>query len=129
MRQRVLDAMPGTHGELGAKGGVSLPAVSRWLVDLLETKQAHIAGWRLHPTGGRPMPIYERGPAKSVTPKKPRVKTDTERVRAYRKRLRQSGEWEDRLALNRAKWRADHPAVNQHPLAAAFSNMIAPHGR
>lgn len=119
--------MPGTQTELSERGHVSRAAVCRWLVDLLETKKAHICGWFQNPHGGPVSAIYDRGHAKSVTPKKPRVKTQLELTRSHRKKLRASGEWEDRLALRRAQWKADHPTATRDPLTKAFSAMIGPH--
>lgn len=118
-RQAVLDALPGTQAEIAAKAKVGLATVCRWLVDIVETGGAHIGGWRPHPNGGPVSAVYE--PGRGKTPKKPKALTDTERVRAYRKRQRKTGEWEDRKAQQRSRhWQTKPVTPSTDALHRAF---------
>jgi hypothetical protein len=99
-----------TQAQIAARTGLGLATVCRWLQVLLDERHVHVCAFEPHPNGGPDAAVYRRGPRPhKFRPKQRRVPTDLDRVHAYRSRLRASGEWEHRLAIKRARWRADHP--------------------
>lgn len=117
-RARVLAAMPGTQAQIRERTGLGLATVSRWVADLCECKEAHIGGWWINPHGGPVAEILHAGPPIGRKPKRPKVRTDLERTQAYRRRLRDSGEWEHVKAKRRTQYRINNPA--RDPLTAAL---------
>lgn len=125
-RQRVLDAIEKsncTQAQLQEQLGLGAATVSRWLNDLLDSKRVHICKYEQHPHGGPQTAIYGFGSGYGRRAKRPSKKTDMQRVSAYRKRMRKSGEWEHTLAKRRATYRADNP--RHDPLSAAFFGLTS----
>ena len=116
-RARVLEAMPGTRAQIRERTGLGVATVSRWCEDLRARGEAHVGGWWVHPTGGPAAEVFH--PGRGTTPKRPKLSTDRQRVRAYRRRMRASGDWEDVKARRRAEYHARKP-VRRDPLVAAF---------
>jgi len=99
-----------TQAQLVERTGLGAATVSRWLQVLVSEGHVHVCRYKAIPHGGRDAAVYRRGPQpKGVKPKTRRVLTDQERSRTYRRKQRASGEWEHKKALERARWRADHP--------------------
>lgn len=97
----------------------------RWAKDLVDANEAHVCKMINPETGGPQIAIYRIGPKPAGF--KPRVqatKTQSELSRAYRKRLRESGDWQDRLAKMRGDYWANKP-VRRDPLTAALFGVSA----
>lgn len=108
-----------TQAQIAARTGLGLATVCRWLQVLIDEGHVHVCSFEPHPHGGPDAAVYRRGPRPhKFRPKTRRVPTDAERTRTHRKRLRASGEWEHRLAMQRARYRADRP--RRDPLTAAL---------
>lgn len=121
-RQRILAAIEKadyTQSKLQEALHLSAATVSRWLAVLIEEKSIHIPKYEQHPHGGPQTAIYRSGQRPTnrgaVRPKK---RTDMQRVRAYRKRMRATGEWEHTLDKRRTAYRAKHPV--RDPLTSAL---------
>lgn len=95
--------------------------VSRWIAALTNEKLIHIHKFVQHPHGGPQTAIYRIGKRQRDTPK-PRVRSDAQRSRAYRQRMRSSGDWEDTLAKRRATYRINNPI--RDPLAVALFGAV-----
>lgn len=125
-RQRVLDAIEKadcTQVQLQQQLNLGAATVSRWLTDLLDSKRIHICRLEQNPHGGPQTLVYRFGAKPKGRPsKKPRKLSDLERTRLYRKRMRDSGEWEHTLAKRRATYRADKP--RRDPLTAALFGAV-----
>lgn len=91
-RQRILDAMPGNMQELMARANCSQTSAQNWLVDLTETKQAHISAYQRTPQGGRPAAVYSAGPRVGPAVRKPKVLDDAQRMRRLRASRARSAE-------------------------------------
>lgn len=119
-RLKVLEAMPGSRDEIIAATGLGLATVWRWVEDLVASNEAHLHRYKVSPSGGPLIAIYHPGPArKGHIPAKPRLSTDLERTRKYRRNARKSGAWEDIKAKSRAAyWRKKQP--QRDPLVAAL---------
>jgi hypothetical protein len=58
----VLAALPGTRNEIQDKSGVSQAAISRWIIYLRSTNEAHVGGWRASISNkGLPQPVFHAG--------------------------------------------------------------------
>lgn len=118
-RLAVLEALPGTQAQIHAKTGVSQAAISRWLTFLRACSQAHIGGWTVSEKyRGIPMAIYHPGPGADVVCTIKRM-TQRDRDRRSRAVRRLTGEWEDVLLRQRARYWRDK-APRRDPLTAAF---------
>lgn len=92
----------------------------RWLQELVDANEAHVRAMVNPETGGPKIAIYRAGPKPSnLKVRVQRIKTQSELSREYRKRLRESGEWEDRLAKMRGDYWTGRP-IARDPLTAAF---------
>lgn len=120
-REIVLQAMPGTQAQIVKATGLGCATVSRWCVELVETKQAHIGAWHKMNQGGPLRAVYHQGEGKRARKRYDRV-SDAERMRLHRARQRRSGEYEDVLAKRRAK-RALQRMPKPDPLAVALFGM------
>ena len=124
-RERVLACLPATQAEIRDRTGLTLATVSRWIADIQAQDEAHIGGWFVYPHGGPVAAIWHPGPGETAP--KPKLVTEVERTRAYRKRMRASGDWEDVKARRRAEYAARRPAARRDPLMALFGPAEA-HG-
>jgi len=121
----VLSALPGSNADVRERTGLGLATVHRWLEDLLLSKEIHLHHKELSPHGGPLISVFYPGPAPAgFRPKVPKMPTDRERSARYRKRLRQSGEWEDVKARRRATYHANKKP-KRDPLTAAFFGVTA----
>lgn len=119
-RLKVLSAMPGSILEIKAATGLGLTTVWRWVNDLVASNEAHIHKLGVDPTGGPLFAIYHSGrkPNRLVVAR-PKLTTPMDRTNRYRKKLRQTGDWEDVKAKSRAAyWRKKKP--QRDPLTAAL---------
>lgn len=109
-----------SQAELIVELGLSAATVCRWLEDLVASKEAHIRRYWQHPHGGPATAIYRKGPKpKGWKVQRPAAIPQVLRTRRSRKRMRASGEWEDVLANNRAKYWSKK-AVKRDALTAAL---------
>jgi len=124
-RAKVLAALPGSNAEVRAKTGLGLATVHRWLEDLLARQEIHLHHKEVSPHGGPLISVFHPGPAPAgFKPKLPRLPTDRQRSAAYRKRLRQTGDWEDVKAKRRAEYHANKKP-KRDALTAAFFGAYA----
>jgi len=119
-RAKVLAALPGSNADVRQRTGLGLATTHRWLQDLLTAGEIHVHHMEVNPHGGPLIHIYHPGPAPAKHRiKKPKLTTEADRVKRYRRKLKQTGEWEDFLAKSRAYyWSKKKP--QRDPLTAAF---------
>lgn len=117
-RALVLAALPGTQAEIRDRTGLTLATVSRWITDIRIKREAHIGAWFIHPNGGPVAAVWHLGPGEPAP--RPKIMTDRQRTRKSCAALRKSGEWQDVLARNRAKYAAARKPARRDPLLAAF---------
>lgn len=116
-REVVLAALPATQTEIRKKTGLSRATVCRWIGDLHKSGEIYICSWK-H-TGGPFAAVYRAGKGKDVEcTLKPT--TIAERSRKYRRRMRQSGNWDDYKARERARYWARKPIQRDPMIAALF---------
>ncbi len=97
--------------------------VWRWLIKF-DGELWHVSRWVFSPHGGPYAGYYELGPKPSerFTPPKQKVRPASKNTKAYRKRLKASGEIADVRARERARyWKNKKP--KPHPLMAMFGNL------
>lgn len=116
-----------SQAQLHQVTGLGTGTISRWLKVLVAEGHVHVWCHRV-PDGGGPLyAVYRFGPKpKWHRPHRPKAMSDLDRYRAYRKRLRESGEWEHRKALDRARHRADRPV--RDPLTSALFGPVTSSG-
>ena len=120
-RDVVLAALPGCAADVRAKTGLGLATVSRWLNALLDAGQIHLHHKTVSPHGGPLISHFYPGPAPAgFKPRLPKVLTERERSARARKRMRQSGEWEDVKARRRALYYANKKPKRDQITAALF---------
>jgi hypothetical protein len=119
-RAKVLAALPGSNADVRQRTGLSLATTHRWLKDLLDAGDIHVHHMEVHPHGGPLIHVYHPGPAPArYTIKMPKLTTDADRVKRYRRGLKKNGGWEDLLAKSRAYyWTKKKP--QRDPLTAAL---------
>lgn len=119
-RDRVLAALPGSNADVRLRTGLGIATVHRWLQDLLEAGEIHVHRMSVNPHGGPLISVFHAGPAPAGHKiKMPRLTTDADRVKRYRRKLKQTGEWEDLLVKSREYyWRKKKP--QRDPLTAAL---------
>ena len=121
-RHRILSAIEiadYTQSKLQEALHLAAATVSRWLAVLIEEKSIHIHKYEQHPHGGPQTAIYRFGQRPTNrSASKPKKRTDMQRVRAYRKRMRATGEWEHTLDKRRTTYRVKHPV--RDPLTSAL---------
>ena len=122
-RRRIEEALQqgdATAGQLAADLHIGNTTAWRWLQVLVAEGEAFVCATKLAPNGGPPIAIYRAG-------KKPegfviqaqKAKTRLQIVKKYRKKLRETGDWEDVKARQRAYyWRTRQ--VARDPLTAAL---------
>lgn len=95
-RKIVFDALPGTAIMIAEKTGLSKSTAQRWLVDLAKAEEVHIYRYSYSANGGSPFEHYRAGKRKpGFVAYRPKVKPPVRRSKEYRKRLRDSGDYED----------------------------------
>ena len=121
-KRRVLEAIKEgqkSQAQLAEHLNLGIATICRWVNVLLEEKAIHVYTTKYNANGGPAYAIYAPGPTHiGRKPKPARPQTQAERSASYRKRLRAAGEWEHRLAKNRARHRADNP--KRDPITAAL---------
>lgn len=120
-REVVRDALPATPREIHERTGLSRVTIWRWLTHLHAASDVHIASWVAGGTPGIWLPRYAPGGGQDVP--KPEPLTEAEKSRAYRKRARQSGEWEHRLMRQRATYWASRARAD--PLLVALAKPMS----
>lgn len=111
---------PRTCAELAEDLGLGVSTIWRWLQLLTEGNAAYVDRKIVSENGGPLVAVYRAGPRPAnhkVREAKPLG--DLGRTHKYRKKLRASGDWEDRLAKQRAKYWVDR-TIKRDPLVAAF---------
>lgn len=119
-RLKVLAALPGSNAEVRQRTGLSLATTHRWLQDLLAAGEIYVHHMDVNPHGGPLISVFYPGPAPAGHKVKlPKLTTDADRVKRYRRKLKQTGDWEDLLAKSRAYyWSKKKP--QRDPLTAAL---------
>jgi hypothetical protein len=123
-RERVLACLltqNATQRQIVEQTGLGTATVWRWLDDLVEAKEAHIRAYKSQDKGGPLIVVYAHGPKpRNLYVRKPKVMSDLERTREYRRRMRKSGDWEETLRRRRDDyWRKKGvPAID--PITAAL---------
>lgn len=111
---------PRTYPGLAAELGLGLTTAWRWLQILVKDQVAYVDRKIIPETGGPPTALYVWGPKPHKHKVKPaKILGPVARKRKHRKNMRESGEWEDVLAKQRAKYWAEKTA-KRDPLSAAF---------
>lgn len=111
---------PRTSPDLAAELGLGAVTVWRWLQVLIEDQMAYVDRKIIPELGGPPTALYRWGRKPDKHKIKPaKILGPIARKRKHRKKLRESGEWEDVLAQQRAKYWAERP-VKRDPLSTAF---------
>lgn len=118
-RAVVLAALPGTQREIADRTGLGLATVWRWLEGLYAAREAFIGAWVLPPHGGPVTGVWQAGNQRHVrcTIK---IRTNKRRTADNRRRLRESGEWEDVLAKRRAQYHANKAPRRDRITVALF---------
>lgn len=101
-RSAVFGTLPATPRDIREQTGLGVTTIWRWLKDLHQSGEIHIERWVRGDTPGPWLPVYAPGEGRDA--RKPTPKTDAQVSRAYRARARRSGEWEHRLARQRARY-------------------------
>jgi len=109
-----------TAGQLAAALSMGNTTAWRWLQVMVADGDAFVCGTKLAPHGGPAIAVYRAGKKPDgfvIHAQKP--KTRMQIVKKYRKKLRETGDWEDVKARQRAYyWRTRE--VTRDPLTAAF---------
>lgn len=108
-------------GQLAAELHMGNVTAWRWLQALVADGQAHVCATRLSPEGGTPISLYRAG-------KKPHrfvidthvPQTQMQIVNRYRKKLRETGDWDDVLVRQRAYYWRTKPVARDRMTAALF---------
>lgn len=110
-----------TQVELQAMTGLSGATVCRHLKTLRDRREAHIADWRkpAKVNGCAPWAALYRLGACSDKPR-PKPLTQAQRWRQARVEMQKTGDWEDRLARQRARYWKAKPAARDPLVAAMF---------
>src|SRR5690625_2951187 len=116
-RTVVLSALPATSRDIHNQTGLSRVTIWRWITDLHRAGEIHIESWVRGGTPGPWLPVYAPGEGRDA--RKPAPKTDAQVSRAYRARARRSGEWEHRLARQRARYWAGRARADPMLVALA----------
>lgn len=127
----IADAIKTSDGlsqvEIRAVTGLGEATVWRWVQVLLDEGHIHVAFYRTPPNGGTLCAVYRFGPRpKWYRPARPKTLTAGERTKRYRSGLRESGEWDHVLAMQRARYRADRP--KRDTLTAALFGQVTSSG-
>lgn len=101
-RDVVRDALPGTWRDIHQRTGLGRTTIWRWLTHLHAAGDIHIAGWLPGGTPGTWLARYAVGAGRDVP--KPTPLTEAQKSRAYRARARRDGDWQERLARQRARY-------------------------
>lgn len=127
-RRRIEEALQQSDrsaGQLAKDLHMGTTTAWRWVQAMVADGDAFVCATRLAPHGGPPIAIYRAG-------KKPQgfvvdayvPSTELERTRRYREKQRETGDWDDVLARQRAYyWRTRK--VARDPLTAAFFGASA----
>lgn len=83
LRQKVIDAMPGTRAELTKKAGVGSATVGKWLAILRAEKVVRVGSWRRSRKGAK-RPVFVLGSAPDA--KEPKTYTWREIDARFKKR-------------------------------------------
>lgn len=120
-RQVVFDALPDTTAGIHEKTGLGKTTIHRWIKSLHEAGEVHISSWRRVEGGGPFMAVYAPGAGEDA---QCRLKplTEAQKSRRYRARARKSGEWEERLRVQRARYWSQRPAARDPLISALFGN-------
>lgn len=92
----------------------------RWLQFMVADGEAFVCATRLAPHGGPPISIYRAGKKrKGFVVDAQKASTELERTKRYRAKLKETGDWDDVVARQRAYyWRKKQ--VGRDPMTAAF---------
>lgn len=118
--EEALAAGPRTCMQLAEELGIGNTTAWRWLQVLVETHKAYVDRKVVHPNGGPLAAVYVAG-RKPVghRVKETKILDDVGRTRRYRKKMRESGDWQDTLARRRSDYWKNKP-VQRDPLTAAL---------
>ena len=101
-RARVLAALPGSNADVRMRTGLGIATTHRWLQDLLGAGEIHVHHMDVNPHGGPLVSVFHAGPAPAGHEiKTPKLTTQVDRARRYRRKLKQTGEWEELLRKGR----------------------------
>lgn len=122
--EEALATGPRTCMQLTEELGIANVTAWRWLQVLVETHKAYVDRKVVHPNGGPLVAVYVAG-RKPVghRVKEPKILDDIGRTRRYRKKMRESGDWQDTLARRRADYWKNKPAQRDPLTAALFGGL------
>lgn len=122
-RRRIEEALQQSDrsaGELAADLHMGNTTAWRWLQVMVDEGEAFVCATKLAPHGGPPIAIYRAGKKpEGFVVKVQKAKTQMQIVGKYRKKLRETGDWDDVLARQRAYYWRNRRATRD-PLTAAF---------
>jgi hypothetical protein len=122
--EEALATGPRTCMQLVEELGIANVTAWRWLQVLVETHKAYVDRKVVHPNGGPLVAVYVAGrrPVGHKV-KEPKILDDIGRTRRYRKKMRESGDWQDTLARRRADYWKNKPAQRDLLTAALFGSL------
>lgn len=108
-------------GQLAAELHMGNTTAWRWLQAMVADGQAHVCAMVNPETGGPQIAVYRRGAAPEgfkvlVQP----IKTQVQLTNKYRKKLRETGDWDDVLVKQRAYYWRTKPPSRDRMTAALF---------
>jgi hypothetical protein len=109
----LLAHMPATRRKLIEQTGIPVRTAYSMLKRMHETGEIHVAGWDRTENGGPFVQIWQSGPGTDAYCQLQPF-TTAQIWQRHKRKIRKSGELEDKLAANRARYHADKAASSKN---------------